>query len=249
MIVGLDLSTSTTGITVLTNEGKMVYNKAVVLNKFKTIKKVKYPDYEDNLSKAEAVEKELIYINDNYDITSVVVEKPFQNRQGKTSKQVLMTIAGFNFGIRYICYKIFGIKPTFANVTIARNYFDIPKVKQGKENKIQVMKFLMDIYPDFEVKHTKTGSIADSTLDRSDSLLMAYIYYVRIILNGEDTTTVLDPPPKKKVTKKMLKEEQEMYNYHITKWMNSGISQKAYCDEYGLKSGKFTHWKKKRIHL
>ena len=212
IILGLDISTSCCGFSIL-NNGELVYCKAIVLNKVHTKNKIKYPDYKDVFDKALAIEKELLYIKDNFNITAVVIEAPLLNKAGSTSKYTIALLHKFNGIVAFTCIKIFDFKPIFADASRSRAFFKIPKLskieikqlnnknKKQYYNKIKVMEFLKDLYPSFEIEYNKKGNILNTCLDRSDSLLISYIYYIRIVINKDDSI-VLNPPLKKRKKKK-----------------------------------------------
>ena len=82
MILGLDVSTSITGATVLNSEGKVVYNDAWDTRKFKNFFK-----------KVEHIEKRVSELRDNgYGIERVYIEQSLQSfRSGFSSAKTLST--------------------------------------------------------------------------------------------------------------------------------------------------------------
>ena len=64
MILGLDISTSITGITILDKEGEILYNDALDTRKYKSM-----------FEKARNLQEKLKEIKKNYKIKSIYVEK------------------------------------------------------------------------------------------------------------------------------------------------------------------------------
>ena len=84
MILGLDISTSITGATILNSSGVVVYNEAWDLRKYKTFFK-----------KAEYVEKRIDELRDNgFGIERVYIEQSLQSfRSGFSSAKTLSTLS------------------------------------------------------------------------------------------------------------------------------------------------------------
>ena len=102
MILGLDVSTSITGITILEKDGKLVYNDAWDTRKYKNFfQKVKH--VEDNL-------KELKRIHPGFD--GIFIEESLQSfRSGFSSAKTLSTLARFNGVVSWLVFRIFVMEP------------------------------------------------------------------------------------------------------------------------------------------
>ena len=104
MILGLDVSTSIVGVTIVDNDNKIVLNSSWDLRN-----KNHYPSL---FTKAAEAEKQLKNIAAVHTIERIYVEKSLQTfRSGFSSAQTLSTLASFNGIVSWICYQIFGMEP------------------------------------------------------------------------------------------------------------------------------------------
>ena len=89
MILGLDVSTSITGATVIDESGKILYCEA-----WKFQNKRHFPDL---IAKASKVKENLLDIQKEYDISAVFIEQSlFAFMRGKSSAKTLLTLSKFN---------------------------------------------------------------------------------------------------------------------------------------------------------
>jgi len=160
MILGLDISTSITGITLLDNDGKIVYNLAVDTRKYK-----------DFFEKAEVVE---IAIKDlGIKPEQIFIEQSLQTfRSGFSSAKTLSTLSRFNGVVSWLCYKIFAIKPQYIAATSARKQAGI-KVPKGVKGKQAVMKHVIDNVPEVAIEYTRAGNPKPECFDKADSWVIA----------------------------------------------------------------------------
>jgi len=160
MILGLDISTSITGITLLDRDGKIVYNLAVDTRKYK-----------DFFEKAEVVE---IAIKDlGIKPEQIFIEQSLQTfRSGFSSAKTLSTLARFNGLVSWLCYKIFGVKPQYIAATSARKQAGI-KVPKGVKGKQAVMKHVIDNVPEVAIEYTRAGNPKPECFDKADSWVIA----------------------------------------------------------------------------
>ena len=122
MILGLDISTSSTGWCVLTTEGKLVDIGYIPLNKLDCL-----------FSKADVISKFVSEINLFQDITHIFIEENLQAfRPGLSSAKTLITLARFNGIVSYVCKKEFDLLPVYLNVNSARKSLEI-KIVRGKK--------------------------------------------------------------------------------------------------------------------
>ena len=167
MILGLDISTSITGITLLDKDGKIVYNLAVDTRKYK-----------DFFEKAETVEreiKELARVCKELDIGvgQIFVEQSLQTfRSGFSSAKTLSTLSRFNGLVSWLCYKIFGAKPRYIAATSARKQAGI-NVPKGVKGKQAVMKYVIDNVPEVAIEYTRAGNPKPECFDKADSWVIA----------------------------------------------------------------------------
>ena len=162
MILGLDVSTSIVGATILDNDGKIVYCNAWDLRKYK-----------DHFTKAEIIKNELCNAQFN-DIERVIIEKPVSSffGTGGSSAKVITTLARFNGIVSWICRERFGYNPEFIVSGTARKMCGI-KIPRGSKAKQVVLNFVVETEKDFVVEYTRHGNPKPNTYDRADSYVVA----------------------------------------------------------------------------
>ena len=110
MILGLDISTSITGYTILDNKGNIVICDHIDLRKEKNF-----------FLKAAQIESALRKIRSLYFIEQVYIEQSLQSfRSGFSSAQTLSLLSKINGIVSWICYNIFGGEPQYLAATSAR---------------------------------------------------------------------------------------------------------------------------------
>ena len=164
MILGLDISTSIIGFTIIDN-GMIVKTFAVDLRN-----KNKYPDL---FSKYNQVQGELIDIQREYNVKHIFIEQSLQMfRSGFSSAKTLSTLSSFNGVVTYLCYRELGIKAEHISASSARKSCGIT-VPKGKKAKQVVVEFLLDKEPKFVVEYTKSGNLKPKYYDIADSIVIA----------------------------------------------------------------------------
>ena len=177
MILGLDVSTSITGATLLDDNGKIVFNEAWDTRKFK-----------DFFDKAEFIKGKIKHVHDNYgnnhsnvhnvSIRHLFIEQSLQSfRSGFSSAKTLSTLSRFNGVVSWVCFNYFGIKPEYVAATTARKLCGI-KVPRGNKAKDVVLQHVIDTEPSFIFEKTKHGNPKPDTFDRADSLIIAKAGFV-----------------------------------------------------------------------
>ena len=165
MILGLDVSTSITGATVLDDTGGIVLCEAWDMRNKK--------HFEDILDKAEAVKKRLLEIAAKHDIKEIYIEKPFMFfNSGGSSAKTMSILQNFNGMVSWLVFQQFGFKPKYLTASEARKLCGI-KVPRGTKAKEKVIEFVLDKVPDFGVEYTKFGNPRPGELDRADSWVIA----------------------------------------------------------------------------
>jgi hypothetical protein len=169
MILGLDISTSITGFTVLTEDGHILHNEAIRLDSKK---------FESVFQKAQAVKDRLIEIKHLYNVKDVFIEQSLNAfRPGLSSAQVILTLGKFNGIVSWICYEVFATEPQYIGASSARKKLDI-KVEKGENAKEVVLKHIISLEPTFKVEYTKHGNPVAGTYDRADSYVIAKAGYI-----------------------------------------------------------------------
>tara|TARA_B100000287_G_C20643540_1_gene784354 strand:- start:1304 stop:1831 length:528 start_codon:yes stop_codon:yes gene_type:complete len=165
MILGLDVSTSITGATLLDSDGRMVLNES-----WDTRNKNKFPSLYE---KADLIQTHLWRIKSEYDITDIYIEQSLQSfRSGFSSAKTLSTLSRFNGIVSWNCYKAFDIKPKMLAAATARKSVGV-KIKRGDNSKEKVFEYVVDKEPQFVVEYTKFGNLKPGVLDRADSYVIA----------------------------------------------------------------------------
>lgn len=165
MILGLDISTSITGMTVIDSDSNILFCEHL-----DTRNKNKFPSL---LSKARFIKDRLQEVDDLYRIDRVFIEESLQSfRSGFSSAKTLSTLSKINGIVSYICYEVFDIEPEYVAAVSARKLCGI-KVPRGFKAKQVVLEFLLDNEPSFAVEYTKQGNPRPGFYDRADSLIIA----------------------------------------------------------------------------
>lgn len=162
MILGLDISTSITGYTLLTRKGKVVEIGHIDLRKERNF-----------FAKAAIVEDKLNSITSFAEIDAVYIEQSLHTfRSGRSSAQTLSLLSKFNGVVSWLCYNLFGLEPEYLAATSARKLCGI-KVPKGRKGKEVVFEFVVDTEPAFSVEYTKFGNPRPGYGDRADSYIIA----------------------------------------------------------------------------
>ena len=165
MLLGLDISTSITGATVLDEAGKIVYCEA-----WDTRNKRKFPNL---FSKAQFIKSKLWEMDDRFGIDSVYVEQSLSRfRPGFSSAKTILTLSKFNGIVSWLCYEIYEVEPEYLSVSPARKACGIT-VPRGENAKEIVLNFLLDNEGSFSVDYTKHGNPVPGSYDRADSIVIA----------------------------------------------------------------------------
>ena len=166
MILGLDVSTSITGVSVLDDQGNVLLCEAWDTRKYKDI-----------YLKAEVVENNLKAVANKFTIEQIFVEQSLQSfRSGFSSAKTLSTLSKMNGIVSWMCYSIWSIKPEHVSATAARKMCGIT-VPRGQKAKEIVLNFLLDNESCFEIQYTKYGNPKPGAYDRADSIVIARAGY------------------------------------------------------------------------
>jgi len=163
MILGLDISTSITGYTLIDGD-KIILNSAWDTRKYK-----------DFFEKVIHVKAGLEEVHEQYgeQIGAVYIEQSLQSfRSGFSSAKTLSTLSRFNGIVSWIVFDKYKIKPEYLAATSARKLCGI-KIPRGQKAKAVVLKFLLDNEPSFVIDYTSHGNPKPESYDRADSLVIA----------------------------------------------------------------------------
>lgn len=162
MILGLDISTSITGATLVDANGKVVVMESVDTRKYKNF-----------FEKAEKVKLFLTNLSKDYNVEGVFIEQSLQSfRSGFSSAKTLSTLSRFNGVVSWMCYSIWNIEPEYLAATSARKLCGI-KVPKGQKAKPVVLDFVLNNEPTFVIEYTKQGNPKPDSFDRADSWVIA----------------------------------------------------------------------------
>lgn len=160
MILGLDISTSITGVTLLDLNNKIILNDSIDLRKYKNffVKSEKVAEYFSNLPERPS---------------SIFIEQSLQSfRSGFSSATTLSLLSRFNGVVSWLAFKEWGLEPQYVAATSARKLAGI-KITKGTPAKQQVLQHLLDTESSFVVEYTRHGNPKPDTYDRADSLIIA----------------------------------------------------------------------------
>lgn len=162
MILGLDISTSITGITLLDDNGEVKVMNAIDTRKYKNF-----------FQKAEAVKKVLTDLSNSYKVEEIFIEQSLQSfRSGFSSAKTLSTLSRFNGVVSWMCYSLWNLEPQYLAATSARKSCGI-KIPKGEKAKPVVLQYVLDNEPTFVVEYTKHGNPKPDSFDRADSWVIA----------------------------------------------------------------------------
>ena len=165
MILGLDISTSITGATVVDESGHIHFCEA-----WDTRNKNKFPTL---YHKADFVKNKLKELDKRFDIGYVYIEQSLQSfRSGFSSAKTLSTLSRFNGIVSWSCWDIFKTEPQMLAAASARKLVGV-SIKRGDNAKQKVLQFLLDNEPSFVVLYTKHGNPKPEEYDRADSIIIA----------------------------------------------------------------------------
>jgi len=163
MILGLDVSTSITGATIVDASGEVVYNESWDTRKYKNF-----------FEKAEYVEERIRQLcGDGFRVERVYIEQSLQSfRSGFSSAKTLSTLARFNGVVSWLVYRILQTKPEYIAATSARKLCGIT-VPRGTKAKQCVIKHVLDNVPSVSITYTKHGNVKPDCYDKADSWVIA----------------------------------------------------------------------------
>ena len=164
IILGLDISTSITGVTVIQDD--QILETAF----WDTRNKKHFPTI---YHKADHIKDKLKGLANKHKISHVYIEQSLHSfRSGFSSAQTLSTLSRFNGIISWICWDILSMQPEMIAATSARKQAGVA-IKRGDNAKEKVLEFVIDKYPDIEIQYTKHGNPKPGTLDMCDSIVIA----------------------------------------------------------------------------
>ena len=149
MILGLDISTSITGATILDEEGNIVSCESWDMRNKKFFK--------DIYDKGESIRLWL---------------------SGGSSAKSMAILQSFNGMVSWASFRMLGKKPIHISAHEARKVCGI-KIPKGRKAKEVVIEFVLDNVEDFEVEYTKFGNPKPGETDRADSWVVAKAGWIK----------------------------------------------------------------------
>jgi len=166
-VLGLDISTSITGATLLDLDGNILLCEAWDMrnkNHFHSL-----------YDKAGFIEAKLneIKLKKNIIVEEIYIEQSLHSfKSGFSSAQVLSTLSRFNGIVSWISFSTFNKCPILIAATSARKQCGI-KIQKGTKAKEQVLQYILDNIPDIAIQYTKHGNPKPGSYDRADSWVIA----------------------------------------------------------------------------
>lgn len=170
MILGLDISTSITGVTIIDENGKVILNDAWQLKKLDSFyNKVNF--VRDKIGELQVFH--------TLDIQEIWIEESLQAfRPGYSSAKTLLTLAKFNGIVSWLLRDAFGIEPQYISAASARKECGI-KIPRGTKAKQVVMEHMLDKEGWFVVEYTHHGNPKPKYFDMADSFVIAKAGFLR----------------------------------------------------------------------
>lgn len=165
MILGLDISTSITGFCILDVDGEIIRSDVWDMRNKK--------HFSDVFCKAAHIKNDLLSIKAQYPIEKVFIEKPFMFfGSGGSSAKTMAVLQKFNGIISWVCYETFEKVPSYFTAQQARKLNEI-KIPKGSNAKKEILKWVLDKYPDFIVEYTNHGNPRPKYFDIADAIVIA----------------------------------------------------------------------------
>lgn len=181
MNLALDISTSITGTSLVSDAGKLISGLDINLKKVKNT-----PGSEDILFKKADLIGE--YFKTLTGVKNVVIEEPLSNGPNRFTTNMLIR---FNGMVSLLAQQILGVVPVFLSVHEVRSLVCSEFLRIGPKNKVTLSfpaKIDKKVYifnkvsrwfPDYEWKMNKKGELADGCLDISDSIAVNIAHLIK----------------------------------------------------------------------
>ena len=174
MILGLDISTSRIGYSIIDHDENLIDYGEIKLNP------------KDSLEiRADLFYSIMEQLKENHDIKHVFIEQPFiAFSGGKTTAVTMAKLQRFNGMCSYCVRLLFGFPATLIQANKARGLVGL-KVKRGEKTKLKVIEWVEEKYPEgFIVEYTRHGNPKPGTDDKADAIVIAN---AGLKLNQENT--------------------------------------------------------------
>ena len=161
MILGLDISTSKIGYSIIDKDNNLI---ACQFMKLKTLALEE---------RAEIFYELLCDIKKKYKIEKIFIEEPFSMfGGGKTTAMTMAKLQRFNGMCSFAVRRVFGQSGTLISANKARKLVGL-KIKRGEDTKKKVIEWCQQRYPrDFIIVLTSYGNPKPGTDDMADSIVI-----------------------------------------------------------------------------
>lgn len=169
MFLGLDISTSITGFTVISEAGDVLLCNYIDLKKCENV-----------FDKARKVQEDLEKkVFNQYTIKQVWIEESLQMfSSGMSSAKTIATLTKFNGIVSWITWDKWHITPEYIAAVSARKEIGLT-VSKGQRGKDVVMSHMLDKEPWFVVEYGRTEKIKPHFYDMADSFVVAKAGFLR----------------------------------------------------------------------
>ena len=165
MILGLDISTTSTGYCILDADGEVIRAGA-----WETKNKNHYPDV---FVKAKYIQENMYEIKAQFPIEKVYIETPFTFfGSGGSSAKTMAILQKFNGIISWLCYDVFQKTPHYFTAQQARKANKIT-IKKGLDTKKQILDWVTQNTPTLTVEHARHGNPKPKYYDIADAIVIA----------------------------------------------------------------------------
>ena len=170
MFLGLDISTSVIGWSILDKDGKLIDYGNITFKQKKHGKNL--------FLKMDHFKEEFIRSVGKYfgKIKHWAVEEAVKKFQGgKSTANTIYVCASFNFGVAHEVYTMLGFEPTYIPVSTARKSagLKVPRGLDKNAKKSYIVDWCKSNFPSFDLEYTRTGSYKPYMFDMADSIVIA----------------------------------------------------------------------------
>lgn len=165
MILGLDISTSCIGYSLMDEDGKLI-----------ELSCIKFRDKLTKFEKLDEFKKATEYLK-KFPITFIAIEEPLKKFMGKySSADTIALLNFFNGMISSYIYSEFKMEPIYFNVNNARKiaFPTLKLARDGASIKHQIWKNVMELEPLVDWKYgPRSRKLLDENYDMSDSYVIS----------------------------------------------------------------------------
>ena len=170
VILGLDVSTSRVGLSIIDYDKNLLKCEFIKLNSKDELEDrcLVLENYISSIDCYNSIN------NRGYCIDRVFIESPFiMFSGGKTTAMTMAKLQRFNGMVCYMVKKVLGVTPVSIAANKARGLIGL-KIKRGEDTKKKVIEWTQGEYPDdFVVEYTRYGNPRPGTDDMADSVVIA----------------------------------------------------------------------------